>query len=113
MIGTSHFLRECSHRKIYGAHHQERHWGGLIHQVQGAGSAIRFRAVASVALNWMMDLLKLYSTVTEVGVDRIGIADRVGCANPRQVHELVKTLLEVVKCDIEIRVLSRPTLAVP
>lgn len=32
----------------------------------------------------------------------MGIADTVGCANPRQVYELVRTLRGVVNCDIEI-----------
>ena len=31
----------------------------------------------------------------------MGIADTVGCADPRQVYELVKTLRGVVSCDIE------------
>jgi homocitrate synthase len=40
--------------------------------------------------------------VDKIGVNRVGIADTVGCANPRQVYELVRTLRGVVKCDIEI-----------
>jgi homocitrate synthase len=36
-----------------------------------------------------------------VGVNRVGIADTVGCADPRQVYELVRTLRGVVSCDIE------------
>lgn len=31
----------------------------------------------------------------------MGIADTVGCADPRQVYELVRTLRGVVSCDIE------------
>ncbi len=34
-------------------------------------------------------------------MNRVGIADTVGCANPRQVYELVRTLRGVVSCDIE------------
>jgi homocitrate synthase len=34
-------------------------------------------------------------------VNRVGIADTVGCADPRQVYELVRTLRGVVSCDIE------------
>ena len=36
-----------------------------------------------------------------MGVNRVGIADTVGCANPRQVYDLVRTLRGVVSCDIE------------
>jgi len=35
-------------------------------------------------------------------VNRVGVADTVGCANPRQVYDLVRTLRGVVSCDIEI-----------
>ena len=38
----------------------------------------------------------------KIGVNRVGIADTVGCANPRQVYDLVRTLRSVVSCDIEI-----------
>lgn len=34
-------------------------------------------------------------------MNRVGIADTVGCANPRQVYDLVRTLRGVVSCDIE------------
>lgn len=34
-------------------------------------------------------------------MNRVGIADTVGCASPRQVYDLVRTLRGVVHCDIE------------
>jgi len=34
-------------------------------------------------------------------VNRVGIADTVGVANPRQVYKLVKTVRSVVSCDME------------
>lgn len=37
-----------------------------------------------------------------VGVDRVGVADTVGVATPRQVYELIRTLRGVVSCDIEV-----------
>jgi len=46
----------------------------------------------------LVDLLSIYRTL---GVNRVGIADTVGCANPRQVYELVRALRGVVSCDIE------------
>ncbi len=48
-----------------------------------------------------MDLLSLYKAVDQIGVNRVGVADTVGCATPRQVFDLVRTLRGVVSCDIE------------
>ena len=39
--------------------------------------------------------------VDKIGVDRVGIADTVGVANPRQVFDVVRTLRRIVSCDIE------------
>jgi homocitrate synthase len=44
----------------------------------------------------LVDLLSLYSAVDKAGVNRVGIADTVGCATPRQVYDLVRTLRGVV-----------------
>ncbi len=49
----------------------------------------------------LVDLLSLYKAVDKIGVNRVGVADTVGCATPRQVYELVRTLRGVVRCDIE------------
>ncbi|KAJ8132857.1 hypothetical protein O1611_g769 [Lasiodiplodia mahajangana] len=37
-----------------------------------------------------------------VGVGRVGVADTVGCASPRQVYDLVRTLRGCVSTDIEV-----------
>lgn len=47
------------------------------------------------------EILKLYSSVNRLGVDRVGIADAVGSATPREVLHKVDTLRKVVGCDIE------------
>lgn len=49
----------------------------------------------------LADLLRLYSTVSKLGVHRVGIADTVGCASPRDVFKLVQTVRAIVGCDIE------------
>ncbi|KHO11755.1 methyltransferase [Metarhizium robertsii ARSEF 23] len=49
----------------------------------------------------LVDLLSLYKAVDAIAVDRVRVADTVGCATPRQVFELVRTLRGVVNCDIE------------
>lgn len=47
------------------------------------------------------EILKLYSLVDQGGANRVGIADTVGGATPREVFEKIQTLRKVVSCDIE------------
>ena len=72
----------------------------VIKFVQSKGLEVRFSSEDSFRSD-LVDLLSLYKAVNEVGVNRVGIADTVGCATPRQVYDLVRTLRGVVNCDIE------------
>jgi homocitrate synthase len=72
----------------------------VINYVKSHGIEIRFSSEDSFRSN-LVDLLSIYSTVDKIGVNRVGIADTVGCASPRQVYDLVRTLRGVVSCDIE------------
>lgn len=47
------------------------------------------------------EILKLYALVDQLGANRVGIADTVGCATPREVFEKINTLRKVVGCDVE------------
>ncbi|KAF4551998.1 Homocitrate synthase [Elsinoe fawcettii] len=98
VIGTSQYLREHSHGKdmtyIKNAAIE------VIEFVKSKGLEIRFSSEDSFRSD-LVDLLTLYSAVDKVGVNRVGIADTVGCASPRQVYDLVRTLRGVVSCDIE------------
>jgi isopropylmalate/homocitrate/citramalate synthase len=71
----------------------------VIEFVKSKGKEIRFSSEDSFRSN-LVDLLMLYQAVDQVGVNRVGIADTVGCASPRQVYDLVRTLRGVVNCDI-------------
>ena len=98
VIGTSSFLREHSHGK-------DMTWITktaieVIEFVKSKGIEIRFSSEDSFRSD-LVDLLSIYQTVDKVGVNRVGVADTVGCADPRQVYELVRTLRGVVHCDIE------------
>lgn len=73
----------------------------VIEFVKSKGIEIRFSSEDSFRSD-LVDLLPLYSAVDKVGVNRVGIADTVGCASPRQVYDLVRTLRSVVSCEIEI-----------
>jgi homocitrate synthase len=71
-----------------------------VEYVKRQGLEVRFSSEDSFRSD-LVDLLTIYRTVDQVGVNRVGIADTVGVANPRQVYELVRTLRGVVHCDIE------------
>merc|ERR1712072_509439 len=98
VIGTSSFLREHSHGKDMTYIKQSAI--EVINFVKSKGIEIRFSSEDSFRSD-LVDLLSLYQAVDKVGVNRVGIADTVGCASPRQVYDLVRTLRGVVSCDIE------------
>jgi homocitrate synthase len=99
VIGTSHFLREFSHGK--DMEYITKSAIEVINFIKSKGLEVRFSSEDSFRSD-LVDLLSLYRTVDRVGVNRVGIADTVGCATPRQVYDLVRTLRGVVSCDIEI-----------
>lgn len=99
VIGTSHMLREFSHGK--DMEYITKSAIEVINFVKSKGLEVRFSSEDSFRSD-LVDLLALYRTVDKVGVNRVGIADTVGCASPRQVYDLVRTLRGVVSCDIEV-----------
>jgi homocitrate synthase len=98
VIGTSSYLMEHSHGKdmTYITNTAIE----VINYVKSHNIEIRFSSEDSFRSN-LVDLLSIYSTVDKIGVNRVGIADTVGCASPRQVYDLIRTLRGVVSCDIE------------
>ncbi|KAG5298269.1 homocitrate synthase [Histoplasma ohiense] len=99
VIGTSSYLREHSHGKDMT--YIKDTAIEVIEFVKSKGIEVRFSSEDSFRSD-LVDLLSIYSAVDQVGVNRVGIADTVGCASPRQVYELVRVLRGVVNCDIEI-----------
>ena len=98
LFGTSSLLRQFSHGKdipyiIDSAI-------AVIEYVKSQGLEVRFSSEDSFRSD-LVDLLTIYREVDKIGVNRVGIADTVGVANPRQVYDLVRTLRGVVHCDIE------------
>ncbi|KAL0085977.1 homocitrate synthase, cytosolic isozyme [Phycomyces blakesleeanus] len=98
VIGTSSYLREFSHGK--DMEYITDKAIEVITYIKSQGREVRFSTEDSFRSD-LVDLLSIYKAVDKIGVNRVGIADTVGCANPRQVYELVKTLRSVVNCDIE------------
>jgi homocitrate synthase len=100
VFGTSSYLREFSHGKDIPYIIDTAKKVINYIQEQNPKTEIRFSSEDSFRSD-LVDLLQIYKEIDKTGVNRVGIADTVGVANPRQVYELVKTVRGVVHCDIE------------
>lgn len=98
LFGTSSLLREFSHGKDMKYIISQA--TEVIEYIKSEGKEVRFSSEDSFRSD-LVDLLSVYQAVDRIGVDRVGVADTVGVANPRQVYELIRTLRSVVSCDIE------------
>ena len=97
-IGTSSQLMDHSHGKdlTYIATKAKE----VIEYVKAHNIEIRFSGEDSFRSDFG-EILKLYSTVDLLGIDRVGIADTVGSATPREVYDKIDILRKMVSCDIE------------
>jgi homocitrate synthase len=98
VIGTSSMLREFSHGKDVQQivdMAQE-----VVSYVRARGVEVRFSTEDSFRSD-PQDLFHVYEAVDAIGVNRVGIADTVGVATPRQVYELISDLRGRVRADIE------------
>ncbi|KAI1112953.1 putative homocitrate synthase [Nemania sp. NC0429] len=100
VIGTSQFLREHSlgGKDMVAITKQAIE---VIEYIKSRGCEVRFSSEDSFRSD-LVDLLSIYRAVNNVGVGRVGVADTVGCASPRQVYDLVRTLRGCVSTDIEV-----------
>ena len=98
VIGTSSMLRQFSHGKeideIIDMALQ------VVAYIRSQGVEVRFSTEDSFR-SQREDLFRVYQAVDAIGVNRVGIADTVGVATPRQVYELVRELRQRVRTDIE------------
>src|SRR5512146_2412231 len=97
LFATSRILRESSHGKsiqqIIDA------MGPPIELALSAGLEVRFSAEDAFRSE-VQDLVTVHQAAERMGVHRIGVADTVGIATPRQVFVLVRELRRAVACDI-------------
>lgn len=98
VIGTSSMLRRFSHGKDIDQIIEMAL--AVVDYVQSQGVEVRFSTEDSFR-STPEDIFRVYEAVDAIGVDRVGIADTVGVATPRQVYELVRQLRRRVSCDIE------------
>jgi len=97
LFATSRILRESSHGKsiqqIIDA------MAPPIELALSAGLEVRFSAEDAFRSE-VQDLIQVYQAAERMGVHRVGIADTVGIAGPRQVYALVREVRRAVRCDI-------------
>ncbi len=97
-IGTSNYMREFSH-------------GKSLEQVIEIGQEViaflnaqdvetRFSTEDTFRSNFA-DVMTVYRAMDLAGVNRVGVADTVGIADPLQTYNLISNLRDVVRCDIE------------
>jgi homocitrate synthase len=98
VIGTSSILRNFSHGKCIDEIIDMAL--EVVTYLQAQGIEVRFSTEDSFR-SQREDIFRVYEAVDAIGVDRVGIADTVGVATPRQVYELVSELRKRVNCDIE------------
>ena len=97
LFATSRILREASHgrsiQQIIDA------MGPPIELALSAGLETRFSAEDAFRSE-EADLMEVYRAAERMGVHRVGAADTVGIATPRQVFALFREIRRTVKCDI-------------
>ncbi|MDB5044809.1 MAG: homocitrate synthase [Deinococcus sp.] len=102
LFGTSSFLREFSHGKNIGQIIEAaQEVIGWI-KTNRPDLQIRFSAEDTFRSE-EADLMAVYAAVSKLGVHRVGLADTVGVATPRQVYTLVREVRKVIHegCGIE------------
>ena len=97
LFATSRILREASHgrsiQQIIDA------MGPPVELALSAGLETRFSAEDAFRSE-EADLMAVYRAAERMGVHRVGAADTVGIATPRQVYALFREIRRTVKCDI-------------
>jgi homocitrate synthase len=99
-IGTSAYMRQYSHGKSLMqivADGQE-----VVDWLKGQNPdlEVRFSTEDTFRSN-LADVFTVYRAMDLAGVNRVGVADTVGVADPLRTYNLIRSLREVVRCDIE------------
>jgi len=97
LFATSRILRQASHGK--SIQQMIDAMGPPIELALRSGLEVRFSAEDAFRSE-EADLLAVYQAAEKLGVHRVGIADTVGIATPRQVYTLVRQIRRSVKTDI-------------
>ena len=97
-IGTSTYMRQYSHGKSL---EQVIEVGQrVIEYLKGHGMETRFSTEDTFRSNFA-DVMTVYRAMDLAGVNRVGVADTVGVADPLRTYNLISNLRDIVSCDIE------------
>ncbi len=98
LFATSEPLRTVSHGRSLNEILAEAEQ--VITYLRDHDVEVRFSCEDSFRTD-LADLIRIYRAVETMGVQRIGLADTVGIATPRQVYDVVRAVRDEVTCDIE------------
>lgn len=97
-IGTSTYMRQYSHGKSL---EQVIEVGqNVVEYLNSQGMETRFSTEDTFRSNFA-DVMTVYRAMDLAGVNRVGVADTVGVADPLRTYNLISNLRDIVTCDIE------------
>jgi homocitrate synthase len=97
LFATSAILREASHGRTLSRIVDAM--GPPVELARSAGLEVRFSAEDAFRSD-PREVIAVLEAAARLGVDRVGVADTVGVATPRQVFALVRRLRRAVRCDV-------------
>ncbi|MFV9507642.1 MAG: homocitrate synthase [Oscillochloridaceae bacterium umkhey_bin13] len=98
LYATSEPLRRASHGRSLDQIVEEA--AVVLGYLRQHNVAIRFSCEDTFRTD-LPALMRIYRAVEALGAQRVGLADTVGVATPRQVYEVVAQVRAAVGCDIE------------
>ncbi len=97
-IGTSAYMRQYSHgRSLQEIIDVSRE---IVVWLKSQGIETRFSTEDTFRSN-LADVFTVYRAMDLEGVNRVGVADTVGVADPLRTYNLISSLRQAVDCDIE------------
>lgn len=97
-IGTSAYMRQYSHgRSLQEIIEASRE---IVSWLKAQGIETRFSTEDTFRSN-LADVFTVYRAMDLEGVNRVGVADTVGVADPLRTYNLISSLRQAVDCDIE------------
>ncbi len=98
LFATSEQLRQVSHGRTLDEIIERA--VEVIEYLKSHGLEVRFSCEDSFRTP-LPDLVRVYKAIDSLGVQRIGLADTVGVASPREVYNVLAAIRAEVGCDIE------------
>ncbi len=97
-IGTSAYMRQYSHGKSLAQIIEVSQ--EIVTWLKDQGVETRFSTEDTFRSN-LADVFTIYRAMDIAGVNRVGVADTIGIADPMRTYNLIHSLRQAVHCDIE------------